>query len=130
VIVERTVIGNRQPPVDKTYLEATEMSVSPAGLTNTAKSLAVAVPQPPSPAPSVGAESSESTEVLITTQQVLFGTAAARGVHRNQTGGRFSDLLRRFFGTSMDETRPRRHDEPRRYGFREDAVMARAMFRL
>ncbi len=106
------------------------MPVSPAELTNTAKPLAVAVPQPPSPTPSVGAESSESTEVLITAQEVLFGTAAARGMHRNQTGGRFGDILRRFFGTSMEETHPRHHDEPRRYGFLEDAIMARAMFRL
>jgi hypothetical protein len=118
------------PSVDKAHQEATEMPVSPAELTNTAKPLAVAVPQPPSPAPSVGAESSESTEVLITAREVLFGTAAARRVHRNQTGGRFGDILRRFFGTAMDETRPGPPDQPRRYGFLEDAVMARALFRL
>ncbi len=130
MVLDRTVIAIADPPVDNAYQEATEMSVSPAELISAAKPFAVAVPQPPSPAPSVGAESSESTEVLISTQQVLFSTAAARGLHRNQTGGRFGGILRRFFGTSMDEARPPRHDEPKRYGFLEDGIMARAMFRL
>src|SRR3954451_5341750 len=97
------------------------MSVSPARLTA------------PSPAPSVGAESDDPTQsppVLISTQQVLFGTAAARGAHRNQTGGRFGGILRRFFGTSADESHPPRHDQPRRYGFLENAELSREMFRL
>ncbi len=130
VVVGRTVIAIADPPVDNAYQEATEMSVSPAGLTSTAKPLAVAMAQSPSPAPSVWAESGESTEVLISTQQVLFSTASARGLRSNQTGGRFGHILRRFFGTSMDESRPPRHEEPRRYGFLEDGIMARAMFRL
>jgi hypothetical protein len=104
-------------PVDKVYQEVTEMSVSPAELTNAAN-------------PSVGTQSTESTEVLISTQQVLLSTAAARGLHRDQTGGRFGGILRRFFGTSMDDARPPRHDVPRRYGFLENAELSREMDRL
>ncbi len=115
------------------------MRVSPAELTDTAEPPAVDVPEPASPALSVEAqagafpestESTESNQVLITTHQVLLGTAAARGLHGDQTGGRFGNILRRFFGNTMDETRPPRHDVPRRYGFLENAEMAREMFRL
>jgi hypothetical protein len=103
------------------------MSVSPAGLTNTPGPLDEPVTQPASAAPSVGTSSSE---VLITTQQVLFGTAAARGVRRDSTGRRFGDSLRRFFRTSLDDSRPQPRYEPKRYAFLEDALMAREMSRL
>ncbi|MCV7444190.1 hypothetical protein AWB91_09990 [Mycobacterium paraense] len=62
--------------------------------------------QPPA-APPVEAT---STEVLISTQQVLFGTAAALGAHR--------------------KTDPQRRHYPKRYGFLENALMAREMERL
>ncbi len=103
------------------------MSVSPAGLTSTPGPLDEPATQQASAAPSVGASSSE---VLITTQQVLFGAAAARGVHHESTRGRFGDILRRFFGTPLDDSRPRPHDEPRRYAYLENALMAREMGRL
>jgi hypothetical protein len=102
------------------YWEETEMSISPKELTNTAT-------------PSVRANSDDATQspqVVIRTQQVLLGTAAARGAHRNQTGGRFGGILWQFFPTSTDESRRSRHDKPRRYGFLEDAEVAREMFRL
>jgi hypothetical protein len=107
------------------------MSVSPAGLTSTPGPLDKRVTQPTPAAPSVGASSSE---VLITERQVLFSTAAARGVRREGTGGRFGAILRRFFRTSLDDSlddsRPRAHDEPKRYAYLEDALMAREMARL
>jgi hypothetical protein len=69
------------------------------------------------------------TQVLITTAQLLFDTAAASGGHLDKTGGRFA-RLRRFFGTSIDASHPRPHDAPRRYSFIESALMEREMGRL
>jgi hypothetical protein len=74
-------------------------------------------------------EEAAPTQVLITTSQVLFNTAAARSGHRDKTGGRFG-MLRRFFGTSIDASHPRPHDAPRRYSFIESALMEREMGRL
>ena len=74
-------------------------------------------------------EEATPTQVLITTSQVLFGTTAARGGHRDKTVGRFG-MLRRFFGTSIDASHPRPHDAPRRYSFIESALMEREMGRL
>jgi len=91
------------------------MSVSSAELANTTEA--------------VTAEAA-STQVLITTAQVEFGTAAARTEQRDKTGRRFGGMLRRFFGTSMDASRPRPHDAPRRYSFIENALMEREMSRL
>jgi hypothetical protein len=71
-----------------------------------------------------------STEVLITTQQVVFSTAAAVGVQRENIGGRIVAIMRRMFATSKDGSRPRPQYEPKRYGFLEDALMAREMDRL
>jgi hypothetical protein len=71
-----------------------------------------------------------STEVLITTQQVVFSTAAALGARRENTGGQFVAIMRRMLATSTDGSRPRREYYPRRYGFLEDALMAREMDRL
>ena len=102
------------------------MSVSTAGLTGTPGPIDEPMTQPASAAPSVGASSGE---LLITTQQVLFSTAA-RGVRRESTAGRFGGVLRRFFGPSLDDSRPRPHYEPKRYAFLEGALMAREMDRL
>ena len=75
--------------------------------------------KPRSAAPSVEAT---STEVLITEQEVLFGTlfgtgAAARAQQRNVSH-------------SKRASRPRRGDRPKRYEFLERALMAREMGRL
>ena len=75
-------------------------------------------------------EDAASTQVLITTAQVMFGTAAARTEHRGKTGGRFASMVRRFFGTATDASRPHPHDAPRRYSFLESALMEREMSRL
>jgi hypothetical protein len=75
-------------------------------------------------------EAAAPTEVLITTQQVMFSTAAARGVEPSRTGSRFGERVRRFFALASDESRPRQRYEARRYGFLENSVMSRAMERL
>ncbi len=75
-------------------------------------------------------EDAASSEVLITTAQVLFGTAAARSEHRDKTSGRFRGIVRRFFPTSTDGSHPHPHDAPRRYSFIESALMEREMGRL
>ncbi|MDT5349070.1 MAG: hypothetical protein QOH91_2357 [Mycobacterium sp.] len=98
------------------------MSVSPAVLAGTTDRVDEHVSQP--------ASTAATTEVLITTQQVLFSTAAARGVRRDHTGSRFGGMVRRLFATSTDESRPRPHHQPRRYGFLENALMSREMDRL
>jgi hypothetical protein len=85
------------------------------------------MPQPPSGAPSVEAP---STEVLITTQEVVFSTAAAVGVRRESIGDRLVAIMRRTFATSADASRPRPRYAPKHYGFLEGALMAREMDRL
>jgi hypothetical protein len=84
------------------------MLVSPTGLPSTTDPVDEPIPEPPSAAPLAEAEVS-STEVLISTQTVLFSTAAAVGVPRETIGGR-------------------RH-YPKRYEFLEDALAAREMDR-
>jgi hypothetical protein len=88
-------------------------------------------PQPHTAAPATApsAEAS-STEVLISTQEVLFSTAAAAGVRRQSVGARLVASMRRVFASSGDEAHPRPHDEPRRYTYLENALMAREMERL
>jgi hypothetical protein len=79
----------------------------------------------PSAVPSAEAA---STEVLITEQQVMFGTAAAAASRREN---RLVALLHRVFATSTDESRSRRHQStPRRMYYIESARMAREMERL
>jgi hypothetical protein len=70
------------------------------------------------------------TQVLITTAQVMFGTAAARTAGSEKTARRFGGMLRRFFGPSSNAAHPRPHDAPRRYTFIESALMEREMGRL
>ena len=84
-------------------------------------------PQPPSAAPSVEVS---SNEVLITTQEVAFSTAAAVGVRRENIGDRLVAIMRRIFAASTDASRPRPRYVPRRYEYLEDALMARQMDRL
>jgi hypothetical protein len=103
------------------------MLVSPTELNSTADPVDEPLRQPPSAAPSVEVS---STEVLITTQQVVFSTAAAVGTRRANIGGRLVAIMRRILATSTDGSHPRREYYPRRYGFLEDALMAREMDRL
>ena len=103
------------------------MLVLPKGLPGTADPVSQPMRQPPSASPSVEVS---STEVLITTQQVLFSTAAAVGVPREHIGVRLVAAVRRVFLTSTDASRPRSPSYPKRYGFLEQALMAREMDRL
>ena len=103
------------------------MLVSATGLPSTTDPVDESMPQPPPAAPSV---EGSSTEVLITTQQVVLSTAAAVGVHRESIGARVVAIVRRMFATSADASRPRPQCYPRRYGFLENALMAREMGRL
>ena len=103
------------------------MLVSPTGLTSTTNPADEPTRQPPSAAPTVEAS---STEVLITTQEVVFGTAAAVGVPRQNIRGRLVAITHRLFATSTDTSRLQPRHYPKRYGFLEDALMAREMDRL
>ncbi|MEO3758128.1 hypothetical protein ABGB19_07545 [Mycobacterium sp. B14F4] len=74
--------------------------------------------------------------MLITEQQVVFGTAAAASLPRvEKTHGVFA-AVRALLWASSERTRPTeglvapRHYPRRREAFIEDAAMAREMFRL
>ncbi|MCV7088982.1 hypothetical protein [Mycobacterium interjectum] len=98
------------------------MLVSPTGLD------APPIGQQPSAAPPVEVT---SAEVLISTQQVVFSTATALGaVHRKSIGGRLVAIARRILTTPTDASAPQRRHYPKRYGFLENALMAREMERL
>jgi hypothetical protein len=71
-----------------------------------------------------------STEVLISTQQVVFSTAAALGPRRESIGARFVAIMRQMIVTSTDESRPQRGHHPTHYRYIENARMAREMERL
>jgi len=82
-------------------------------------------------APSVApADAAASAEVLITEQEVLFGTAAALPARREGISRRFVALMRRMFAASAHASGPPRRDVPRRYEFLERAVTGREMDRL
>jgi len=82
-------------------------------------------------APSVApADAAASAEVLITEQEVLFGTAAALPARRESIARRFVALMRRMFAVSAHASGPPRRDAPKRYEFLERALMGREMDRL
>jgi len=82
-------------------------------------------------APSVApADEAASTEVLITEQEVLFGTAAAVPARPRHISRRFGASIRRMFAVSAHTSRPKRGDYPKRYEFLERSLMAREMDRL
>jgi hypothetical protein len=82
-------------------------------------------------APSVApADEAASAEVLITEQEVLFGTAAALPARRESITRRFVVLMRRMLAASAHASRPPRRDVPKRYEFLESALMGREMDRL
>lgn len=97
------------------------MLVTPTGLRAAPETQPI--PQPSSTAPSVEAA---PAEVLISAQQVLFGTAAVQATRRAPLGGRIASALRRM---AADANRPR-HPYLRHYVYIEDARMAREMDRL
>jgi hypothetical protein len=71
--------------------------------------------------------------ILITEQQVIFGTAAAVRVPRNKTAGQWIALTRprRLFTRSTADERAARHRHyPNHYEFLEQALMGREMDRL
>ncbi len=97
------------------------MLVSPAGLDEP-------VSHQPSAAPPAEVT---SAEVLISTQQVVLGTAIALGaVRRKSIGGRLVAIARRLIMTSTDASISQQRHYPRHYGFLENALMAREMERL
>jgi hypothetical protein len=106
------------------------MLLSAPGLPSTPAPVDEATPHTASATPSVDISPDEVLEVLITTQQVAFGTAAAAGVRRENIGHRFVAVMRRLFATSTDASRPRPQHVPKRYAFLEDSLMAREMDRL
>jgi len=81
-------------------------------------------PTTPSPSAVPSAEPS-STEILITEQHVMFGTAAAAAPRREN---RLVAILGRVFATSTAESRPRRQQS--RMYYLERARMGREMERL
>ena len=83
--------------------------------------------RPTSPAP---ADEAASAEVLITEQEVLFGTAAAVPGRRESISRRFVALMKRMYAVTAEAARPPRPSVPRRYEFLERALMAREMDRL
>ena len=104
------------------------MLVSPTGLANKTNPIDEPINQPP-PAPASVEVS--SAEVLISTQQVVFSTATALGVVRRRSiGARLVAIARRVLTTATDESAPQPKYSPKRYGFLEDALMAREMHRL
>lgn len=72
------------------------------------------------------------TSVLITEHQVLFASAAARGLVPAKGLCRWlanTGALRRRYAISRSDARPRRY-HPERYAFLESSCMAREMHRL
>lgn len=97
------------------------MLVTPTGL-------GAAPDAPPTAQPSAAAAvEAAPAEVLITTQQVLFGAAVVQGTRRAPLAGRIAAVLRRM---AADANKPRHPHPPKYYGYIEDARMARAMDRL
>jgi hypothetical protein len=92
-------------------------------LTGTTHPVGERMPQPPS-------IEAPSHEVLITAKAVVFGTAAAHRGRREDIRARLAGALRRLFATAPGASRPRPGHYPERYGFLEQALLAREMDRL
>jgi len=87
-----------------------------------------ATENPTATTPSVPSAKPSSAEVLITEQQVIFGTAAAAA---SRPENRLMAALGWVFATSTTEIRSRRHDSvQRRMYYIECARMGREMGRL
>ena len=69
--------------------------------------------------------------VVITEQEVVFGTAAAVALPRTKPSHKLIAALRAMFLSSSEDAPPaRRHYPPRRDAFLEEAAMKREMHRL
>ena len=101
------------------------MSYSRTASADTADAPCEPILRAPSVAP---ADAAASAEVLITEQEVLFGTAAALPARRESITRRLA--LMRMFAASAHASGPPRRDVPRRYEFLERALMGRDMDRL
>ncbi|MBV8788082.1 MAG: hypothetical protein JOZ00_15505 [Mycobacterium sp.] len=99
------------------------MVLSPTGLPNTTDHVSEHILRLPPVA-------EQPTEVLISTQQVLLGTAAAVGARPRGREGHLAAAIHHLFANSPDESHPRPRYYPREYGFIENARMAREMGRL
>ncbi len=95
------------------------MLVSSAEVTGTTDAVDKTKPQAPAPA----------APVLITTGQVALSTAIALGTRRDSVRARFVAVVRMWAAPAAGP-RPRPAAYPRRYGFLEEALMAREMHRL
>ena len=103
------------------------MALSPSAPVRTPDAADESTPRPRSAAPLVDVS---STEVLITEQEVLFGTAVAVSAPRRKVSRRIAALMGSMVAISDHRSRPRRRDYPKRYEFLERAAMAREMGRL
>jgi hypothetical protein len=111
--------------VDEPYgEEASEMSDLPTVTDLALEAIEDPVPQTQSVAPS---DEVSSPELLITEQEVVFGTAAAVPLQRGKIGRRLVAML---FAMSAAASRPRARHYPRRADYLERALMAREMDRL
>jgi hypothetical protein len=79
-----------------------------------------------------GPVAKSNTPVLITEQEVVFGTAAATALPRTNTGRQWAAVLRRVFTVSATGDRPAKpvHHPRQHDSFLEQAALAREMFRL
>jgi hypothetical protein len=103
------------------------MSYTPTARASTADAVDEPIPKPPSVGPSVGVL---STEVLITKQEVVFSTAAAVPMRRENISRRFAAMMRRMLAISPHASRPRPRYHPKRYEFLDRALVTREMDRL
>jgi hypothetical protein len=71
-----------------------------------------------------------SAEVLITEQEVLFGTSVAAPAPGKSIVRRFVASITRIFAVSTPASRPQRRDYPKHYEFLERSLMGREMDRL
>jgi hypothetical protein len=85
----------------------------------------------------VGADASPHTPILITEQQVLFGTAAAMPLQPAKSSRRWAGTarsigasLRSAFPTTSNDVEPHRRHYPSRKHFLEESRMTREMLRL
>lgn len=78
--------------------------------------------------PAVVKDATSHARVVITEQQVVFSTAAARSLRPASISRRLSDTIR-VVGAAIQVPPARRH-YPSRSGYLEDARMAREMERL
>ena len=119
-------VGQQRCRVDKPYgEEASEMSDLPTVIDSAPEAIEDPVPQTQSAAPS---DEVSSPELLITEQEVVFGTtAAAVPLQRGKIGRRLVAVL---FAISADVSRPRARYYPTRAYYLERALMTREMDRL